>query len=114
MEMCYNGALVMPSNYAIVNDNEMEYVEGGGTLAITLKKEFLRDFVTASCSAIGIIIGTIIVGGSSAGTAAVVGGAIGGALGWIIGGTLSRKFINKDLKFSVWVPLVRSKAWTIY
>ena len=28
MEMCYNGALVMPSNYAIVNDNEMEYVEG--------------------------------------------------------------------------------------
>ena len=29
MEMCYNGALVMPSNYAVVTDNEMEYVEGG-------------------------------------------------------------------------------------
>ncbi|MBO5089771.1 MAG: hypothetical protein J6C27_02520 [Clostridia bacterium] len=29
MEMCYNGTLVMPSNYAVVNDNEMEYVEGG-------------------------------------------------------------------------------------
>ncbi len=61
-----------------------------------------------------IFTSLVIVGGSSAGTAAVVVGAIGGALGWIIGGTLSRKFINKDLKFSVWVPLVRSKAWTIY
>ncbi len=112
--MCYNGTLVMPSNYAVVTDNEMEYVEGGGTLAITLKKDFLRDLVTASCSAIGIIVGTIIVGGSSGGTAAVVGGAIGGALGWIIGGTLSRKFINKDLKFSVWVPFVPNKTWIIH
>ena len=31
--MCYNEALVMPSNYAVVNDNEMEYVEGGGPRA---------------------------------------------------------------------------------
>lgn len=29
MEMCYNGVLVMPSNYAVVNDNEMEYLDGG-------------------------------------------------------------------------------------
>lgn len=29
MEMCYNGALVMPSNYAVVDSNEMEYIDGG-------------------------------------------------------------------------------------
>ena len=30
MEMCYDGALVMPSNYAVMNEDEMTYVEGGG------------------------------------------------------------------------------------
>lgn len=29
MEMCYDGALVMPSNYAVMNEEEMTYVEGG-------------------------------------------------------------------------------------
>lgn len=29
MEMCYNGALVMPSNYAVISNDEMEYVEAG-------------------------------------------------------------------------------------
>ena len=29
MEMCYDGALVMPSSYAIMNEEEMMYVEGG-------------------------------------------------------------------------------------
>lgn len=30
MEMCYDGALVMPSNYAVMSEDEMTYVEGGG------------------------------------------------------------------------------------
>ena len=29
MEMCYNGTLVMPNNYAVVTEEEMTYVEGG-------------------------------------------------------------------------------------
>ena len=29
MEMCYDGALVMPSNYAMMDEEEMMYVEGG-------------------------------------------------------------------------------------
>lgn len=29
LEMCYDGALVMPSNYAVMNEEEMTYVEGG-------------------------------------------------------------------------------------
>jgi hypothetical protein len=29
MEMCYNGNLVMPSNYVVVNADEMEYIDGG-------------------------------------------------------------------------------------
>lgn len=29
MEMCYNEALVMPSSYVVLNEEEMTYVEGG-------------------------------------------------------------------------------------
>lgn len=29
MEMCYDGALVLPNNYAMMSDDEMTYVEGG-------------------------------------------------------------------------------------
>ena len=29
MEMCYDGALVMPSNYAVMDEEEMMYLEGG-------------------------------------------------------------------------------------
>ena len=29
MEMCYDGALVMPSSYAVMYEDEMTYVEGG-------------------------------------------------------------------------------------
>ena len=32
MEMCYEGALVMPSSYAVMNEEEMTYVEGGNTI----------------------------------------------------------------------------------
>jgi len=29
MEMCYDGALVMPQSYAVMSEEEMTYVEGG-------------------------------------------------------------------------------------
>lgn len=29
MEMCYDGALVMPSNYTVMSEDEMTYVDGG-------------------------------------------------------------------------------------
>lgn len=30
MDMCYDGTLVMPSSYAMMEEDEMSYVEGGG------------------------------------------------------------------------------------
>lgn len=30
MELCYEGGLVMPSSYAMMDEEEMTYVEGGG------------------------------------------------------------------------------------
>ena len=79
MEMCYDGALVMPSSYAVMNEEEMTYVEGGGTITVKFSKDFIRDSVTAITSAVCTIIGSVI--GTAVGSS-VVGGAIGAAVGW--------------------------------
>lgn len=47
MEMCYNGALVMPSKYALVSNDEMEYVEGGVS--------FSRTWVAAAADAVAML-----------------------------------------------------------
>ena len=44
MEMCYEGALIMPSSYAVMSEDEMTYVEGGIT-------------VSGVCTIIGTVIG---------------------------------------------------------
>lgn len=93
MEMCYNGTLVMPSNYSVVNDNEMAYVEGGG---IYFSRSMVNGIVgsvisqgpavvAAAVSAIKINIGifTVKLGGflSSLG---VIGLAAAGSIGTYI------------------------------
>ena len=30
MDICYDGALVLPSSYVMMEEEEMSYVEGGG------------------------------------------------------------------------------------
>jgi hypothetical protein len=35
MEFCYDGALVMPSNFVVVENDEMEYVDGGGSYSVS-------------------------------------------------------------------------------
>lgn len=45
MEMCYDGALVLPSSYAVMDEEEMTYVEGGWsgkTFASNLKGAYNR------------------------------------------------------------------------
>lgn len=42
MEMCYaGGALVMPSSYAVMEEEEMMYVEGGKAITIQTKLTYL-------------------------------------------------------------------------
>lgn len=47
MEMCYDGALVMPSRYAVMNEDEMTYVEGGWYIP--------RGVAAAAIDAVGLI-----------------------------------------------------------
>ena len=32
MDMCYDGALVLPSSYAVMNEEEMTYMEGASCI----------------------------------------------------------------------------------
>ncbi len=41
MEMCSDGALVMPSNYAVMSEDEMTYVEGG-SVSLKMKTDYLK------------------------------------------------------------------------
>ena len=59
MTMTYDGTMVMPKNYAVVTEDEMTYVEGGGTLTITITKNTI-------CSAIGILGGVATKAGLTA------------------------------------------------
>ena len=45
MEMCYDGALVMPSNYAVMSEDEMMYVDGGK--AITINRTTIRNAIAS-------------------------------------------------------------------
>ena len=91
MEMCYEGAFLMPSNYAIMDEEKMTYVEGGGTKSFTSRRAAAAEYkktgtniqiasafggagMAVICGAIGslanipgIIVGAIL--GSIAGTA---------------------------------------------
>ena len=39
MDMCYDGALVLPSSYAVMDEEEMTYLEGGKEIANLSKKQ---------------------------------------------------------------------------
>ncbi len=61
MEMCYDGALVMPSNYAVMSEDEMMYVDGGANVATWIVGAAIDVGLTAlgvwNTSAIGWLMG---------------------------------------------------------
>lgn len=61
MEMCYDGALVMPKNYVVMSEDEMTYVEGGAFTCAQVENA-VNIGVSAVLLAIGIGygVGTIV------------------------------------------------------
>lgn len=56
MEMCYDGALMMPSSYAVMYEDEMTYVEGGGTFSIHISARAMNIILTVGVgTAVGIV-----------------------------------------------------------
>jgi hypothetical protein len=83
----------MPMNAIALDNDEMEYVDGGGTIGIVLSKAFLSDCIDYGCSAaLGVIGG--LLGNLLGPVGAIVFGGIGAVLGGIIGGVISRHCVT--------------------
>ncbi len=61
MEMCYDGALVMPSSYAVMDEEEMTYVEGGAcTVAQAARMIDIGVSVVLFAIGVGFGVGSIV------------------------------------------------------
>ena len=84
MDMCYDGTLVLPSSYAVMDEEEMSYLEGGGTAVVYGTASQIRSRLTA-------IIGASLVGtGASA------------ALGFFAWKCWRCNYINNIRRWMVW------------
>lgn len=81
MDMCYDGALVMPSSYAVMNEEEMTYVEGGKYISKS-------DCINGLC-AIGMNPSTFIAATLTFTLAKKliqkISSTLGGFFGWVVG-----------------------------
>ena len=88
MGMCYDGTLVMPSSYAVMNEEEMTYVEGGGKVTVNIY--FSKSTMQMN--------------------AAVAGAFVGGTLGYYL-----KSYVKNPLSAGVVAALVASTtALTAY
>ena len=85
MDMCYEGTLVMPSSYAVMNEEEMTYVEGGAINIPRGLAAFALDAVLM-LSPLGAAFAPLKYLGRAAGKALIkkFAGSITGILGWAI------------------------------
>ena len=90
MDMCYDGALVLPSSYAVMNEEEMTYMEGGIKVSKyssgKLFDTYRVHFTAAECSKIALAYGVIsgvasIIGALTGPIGAIAGGVTAGACG---------------------------------
>lgn len=72
MEMTYDGALVMPSSFVAMDEEEMAYANGGGTLTLGIKIS-KNSFIIGMLAAIG---GTLTVAKATAVLSAATGAII--------------------------------------
>ena len=80
MEMCYDGALIMPSSYAVMSEDEMTYMEGG------INRTYKGKQGWAVAAAL-ISAGSILSGMGGALSATIIKAVLaGGPIAWIIGG----------------------------
>mgnify|MGYP000930306931 CR=1 FL=1 len=60
MEMCYNEALVMPSNYVVMDNDEMTYVDGGVYISNTQIRDVVTAFRLTNCANPGMLSAALI------------------------------------------------------
>lgn len=97
MEMCYDGALIMPSKFVSMNEEEMTYVDGGVGFYLNSNRSatiatyvYLAGFGISAGTAIAALSGKLAAGvaklvGLFAKVAGMISGPVGGILAGIVG-----------------------------
>lgn len=96
MEMCYDGALVMPSKFVVIDQEEMSYIDGGDAKMLSknllgiwdkstpvrfaLKQIGYTRTILASAASYALTAAVAKFGLGVLKVGAVVGGAVGAAL----------------------------------
>ena len=75
MEMCYDGALVLPNSFAVLDKEEMVYVEGGGS--ITINRTTVNKALNLAFNAVSVYC--MVTGKSGLEVAKAIGKKIAGA-----------------------------------
>ncbi|NLL31618.1 MAG: hypothetical protein GX258_11440 [Clostridiales bacterium] len=94
--------LQLPDNYVDIDIVEMEYVDGGGLVKLTISKETLSRLSRIACIAVGTTIGVILGYKIGMGPGAFIGGVFGFVGGFIAGNYVANK-ISTSQTFSAYV-----------
>ncbi|MBA4688318.1 MAG: hypothetical protein H2184_14265 [Candidatus Galacturonibacter soehngenii] len=62
MEMTYDGTMVMPSGCTLMNEEEMTYLEGGGTIKVIASKETVKKICLDGVALISTAISAAFTG----------------------------------------------------
>lgn len=96
-------SLRMPSNYAEIDRDEMEYIDGGGFVILNLSKPAVQRIARIVCilagTAMGATVGAYIgqlIGG-------IAGAVIGFAAGFAVGNYVANNVITGGFKWYGWV-----------
>lgn len=101
MEMCYDGALVMPSSYAVMGEEEMTYVEGGGTVSVYISKRAKEQFITIGA---GLAVGLVCQALTTNPYVAIVAGALAAlVVDYVLNNVWSVKATNVSFT-RAWLP----------
>ena len=99
--MTYDRCLELPANYNAIDEDEMQYIEGGGTLTIVITANTQRNLIKQATSSILSLAGKLVgsaVGGPIGG---IIGGALGGLLGKALGTLIGNKVVKGDISFGI-------------
>ena len=96
-----NYELALPSSYVEIDNEEMEYVDGGGTFNLTIQKKWLISIGCGMVAGyIAGIIATSLGGGFFAVQASrVVAAAVASTVSYIL------QKSTKVYSFSIWIPI---------
>lgn len=111
-------SLQLPRNFIDINNEEMEYIDGGGTISLYISADTIRYAIRVSSWAIGSFLGAL-AGNSLAGplggkVGATLGGILGGMIGNVVGSVIAGNVVKRGITVNLSHYLIPGKfSWSI-